>query len=295
MLSAKRASLWIRILALLILAAFSFFFLSKWIPETDYVQYSMEQIEEINKTILAFEAATLSASLAISALPDDFGSSYAEALTDLNVFFVLIMVILLVEKLLLTFGFQFAFAMAVPIACILCVLAILTRRDSLKSLGARLCILGLAVALAVPCSTFVTDLVAEDLTAYVEETIAETDSGAEKLNLAMVSDTQDKSIFDKLSDLFSTAIQGVTDLMQYFQNMITKCMYAIAIMLLKTIVMPILTFVFLKWVLNETLHIMAPVPRVMVVQEAIRGSNANSSALLEEAEALLQMGDRGHE
>ena len=46
MSSAKRISLWIRILPLLIIAAFSFFFLSKWIPETDYVQYSMEQIEE---------------------------------------------------------------------------------------------------------------------------------------------------------------------------------------------------------------------------------------------------------
>ena len=86
MLSTKHAKLSIKILALLILAAFSFFFMSKWIPETDYIQYSMEQVEENNRTVLAFEAATLSASLAISAMPEDFGSSYADALTDLNIF-----------------------------------------------------------------------------------------------------------------------------------------------------------------------------------------------------------------
>ena len=291
MLSTKQAKLSIRILALLILAAFSFFFLSKWIPETDYVKYSMEQVEQNNRTVLAFEAATLSASLAISAMPEDFGSSYADALTDLNIFFALILVMLLIEKLLLIFGFKFAFSIAVPIACGLCIIAILTQRDAFKTLAARLCILGLAVALAVPCSTLISDVVATDLNTYVEETIAETDDGAEKLNLAMVSDESDQTIFDKLSGLFSTAIQGVTDLMQYFQNMITKCMYAIAIMLLKTIVMPIVTFFFLRWVLNETFHIMVPVPQVKVIRERIRGNNDGSDSLLDEAEELLMIGD----
>lgn len=291
MLSTKHAKLSIKILALLILAAFSFFFMSKWIPETDYIQYSMEQVEQNNKTVLAFEAATLSASLAISAMPEDFGSSYADALTDLNIFFALILVMLLIEKLLLIFGFKFAFSIAVPIACALCIIAILTQREAFRTLAARLCILGLAVALAVPCSTLISDVVAADLNTYVEETIAETDDGAEKLNLAMVSDEGDQTIFDKLSDLFSTAIQGVIDLMQYFQNMITKCMYAIAIMLLKTIVMPIVTFFFLRWVLNETFHIMVPVPHVKVIRESIRGNNDDSDSLLEEAEELLMIGD----
>ena len=292
MLSTKHAKLSIRILSLLILAAFSFFFLSKWIPETDYVQYSMEQVEQNNKTVLAFEAATLSASLAISAMPEDFGSSYADALTDFNIFFTLILVMLLIEKLLLIFGFKFAFSLAVPIACGLWIISVFTRRDSFRTLGTRLCILGLAVALAVPCSTFISDVVAADLNAYVEDTIAETDDGAEKLNLAMVSEDNDKTIFDRLSDLFSTAIQGVTDLMQYFQNMITKCMYAIAIMLLKAIVMPIVTFFFLRWVLNETFHIMVPVPQVRVIRERIRGNgDSDSDSLLEEAEELLMIGD----
>lgn len=251
----------------------------------------MEQVEQNNKTVLAFEAATLSASLAISAMPEDFGSSYADALTDLNIFFALILVMLLIEKLLLIFGFKFAFSIAVPIACALCIIAILTQREAFRTLAARLCILGLAVALAVPCSTLISDVVAADLNTYVEETIAETDDGAEKLNLAMVSDEGDQTIFDKLSDLFSTAIQGVIDLMQYFQNMITKCMYAIAIMLLKTIVMPIVTFLFLRWVLNETFHIMVPVPHVKVIRESIRGNNDDSNSLLEEAEELLMIGD----
>jgi len=92
----------------------------------------------------------------------------------------------------------------------------------------RLCILGLAIALVVPCSTHITNYVAADLTAYVEETIAETENGADKLNTAMESDEEGKNIFEKLSELFQTAIRDISDLLLHFQNNIRRCMNSIA-------------------------------------------------------------------
>ena len=295
MLSKEHAQLTCKIIALLLVAAVSLLFVAKWMPETEYVKYSMEQVEKNNDTVLALEGATLAASLAISAFPDDFGSSYANALTDLNIFFILILIMLLLEKLLLIFGFKFAFSFAVPVACLAYVLALLLRKDALKPFAARLCILGLAIALAVPSSIYVGDIIAEDLNAYVEETIAETNSGAEKLNSAMSGENDDQTIFEKVSNLFSTAITGVTELMEHFKNMVTKCMYAIVIMIVKTIVMPILTFFFLRWILNETFHIMVPAPQVKVIREKVRGelddNNDESKSLLESAEELLAIGE----
>jgi hypothetical protein len=226
MLSTKHAKLSCKILALLLVAAVSFFFVAKWVPESEYIKYSMEQVEKNNDTVLALESATLAASLAISAFPDDFASSYANALTDLNIFYILILIMLLIEKLLLIFGFKFAFSFAVPVACIAYTIAVLLHKEPLKSFSARLCILGLAVAFAVPCSIYVGDVVAEDLNTYVEETIAETNSGADKLNAAMSGTDSNQTIFDKLSNLFATAINGVTELVQHFKNMVTKCIYA---------------------------------------------------------------------
>ncbi len=294
MLSSKHAKLCIKIIALLILAAFSFFFMAKWIADSEYVQYSMEQVESNNNTVMAFEAAALSASLAISAMPGDFASSYADLFTNLNIFFVLILVILLVEKLLLIFGFKFAFSIAIPVACILTATATLTQRDEFKNLAARICIIGLAVALAVPGSIYITDLVATDLNAYVEQTIAETNDGAEKINTAAAGEEDSSTFFDNISELFSNAIDGAKDLMQYFKNMITKCIYAIAIMLLKTMVMPIVTFLFLRWIMNETVHIMLPTPLPKYLREQTNNytpkDSSDRNSTLEEAKELVANG-----
>ena len=292
MLSEKHAKIWIRILALLIVAAFSFLFLAGWATDSKYAQYSMEQVEKNNKTVMAFEAAALSASLAISMLPDDFGSSYAEAFTELNAFFVLILVMLVVEKLLLVFGFKFAFCVAVPVACLLLIFAHLTKRDGFKVFAVRLCVLGLAVSLAVPGSTYIADVVSADLDAYVEQTIAETNEGAEKLNTAAAGESNG-DFFENVSVLFSNAIQGVKELMQYFRNMITKCMYAIAIMLIKTAVMPIITFFFLRWALNETVHILTPVQQVRIVDDRNDEEDGDDEeeSMVERARELLGIGE----
>lgn len=114
----------------------------------------------------------------------------------------------------------------------------------------------------VPFSSYVTNHVAADLTAYVEETISETAAGANKLNGAMDSGSEDKNIFEKLSDLFQTAIKDISDLMLHFQNSIRRCMHSIAILILTNCIMPLLTFFFLKWILKETFNIVIPTPHL---------------------------------
>lgn len=258
MLSTKRANMISKILSLLLVAALSFFFVSSWITDTAFVKDSLESIEENNQTVMVLSAATLSASLALSAMPDDFGSSLANTLSQMNTFFVIILAILLLEKVLLLYGIKLAFGLLIPWACIAGAISVAIGRNALKSFALRLGVLGLAIALVVPCSTHVTNYVAEDLTAYVEATIAETEDGAGKLNAAMESDGEDKNMFEKLSELFQTAISGIADLLQHFQNIIRRCMNSIAILIFKNLIMPLLTFFVLKWVLNETFSISLP-------------------------------------
>ncbi|MBQ1620520.1 MAG: hypothetical protein II094_05915, partial [Oscillospiraceae bacterium] len=81
MLSTKKATLAIRILSLLLIAALSFFVLTAVIPRLGFVKSSLESVEESSATVMKFSAATLSTSLAISALPDDFASPLAESLS----------------------------------------------------------------------------------------------------------------------------------------------------------------------------------------------------------------------
>jgi len=260
MLSTKNATLAIKVLALCLAAVISFFGLTAWIPDSGFVENSIESVEESNNTVMRLSAATLATAVAISALPDDFATPLAESLADMNIYFVAILVVLFLEKILILYGVKAAFAVIIPVACVAGVLAIMAKKEFLKSFAIRLCILGMAVALVVPCSTHVTNIVAADLTAYVDSTIDETNEGADKLNEAMVDGAEDKTVFEKLSDLFQTAVSGVSDLMVHFQNTIRKCMNSIAILILTNCLMPLMTFFILKWILKETFQIVIPMP-----------------------------------
>lgn len=256
----KNPTLVIKTLALVLAAALSFFVAARFLPDMGFVRDSLESVEENRDTVMEFSAATLSTSLAVSALPDDFATPLADSLADMNVYFVGILVVLFLEKILLKSGIELAFAVMVPLACLLGILSAFTRRELLKSLAVRLCVLALAVAFVVPCSTYLTGVVADELLTYVDETIAETNDGADKLHEVMEDDGGDKTIFEKLSGLFQTAIDGVSDLMTYFQNTIRRCMNSIAILIVTNLLMPLLTFFLLKWILKETFHIAIPAP-----------------------------------
>jgi len=250
----------IQIVLLFLAAILSFSIIAATLPETKFVQESLNSVEESSSTVTKFSAATMSTSLAISALPDDFATPLADSLADMNLYFMVILVALFLEKILIQYGISIAFRILIPLACCAGLLSIATKKNFLKGLAIRIGVLGLAVAFVVPCSTHITDIVASDLTAYVNETIEETENGAGKLNEAMESSSEDKTIFEKLSDLFQTAVHGISDLMVHFQNTIRKCLNSIAILILTNCLMPLLTFLVLKWILRELFQIAAPLP-----------------------------------
>ena len=284
MLSKKYAEPVRNILILVLIGVFSFFVVTSWLPDRDFIQDSLESVEESSNTVMKFSAATLSTSLAISALPDDFATPLADSLADMNIYFIAILVMLHFEQLLIRYGVKLAFAIAIPVACGIGILSILLKKELLKGIAARVAVLGLAVALVVPCSTHITNYVAADLTAYVENTIADTEDGADKLNEAMDGGTEEQTIFEKLSDLFQTAINDMSNLLTHFQNTIRKCMNSIAILILTNCLMPIVNFFILKWILKETFHIALPMPQMRRKRhsdsDSGSGSNDSGSELL---------------
>ena len=284
MLSKKYAEPVRNILILVLIGVFSFFVITSWLPDRGFIKDSIKSVEESSNTVMKFSAATLSTSLAISALPDDFATPLADSLADMNIYFIAILVMLHFEQLLIRYGVKLAFAIAIPVACGIGILSILLKKELLKGIAARVAVLGLAVALVVPCSTHITNYIAADLTAYVENTIADTEDGGDKLNEAMEGGTEEQTMFEKLSDLFQTAINDMSNLMTHFQNTIRKCMNSIAILILTNCLMPIVNFFILKWILKETFHIALPMPQMRRKRhsdsDSGSGSNDSGSELL---------------
>ena len=254
----KNPKLVIKIVALLLVAALSVFIVKDTIPKTQFVQSSIESVEENRSTIMKFSAATLSASLAISALPDDFATPLAKLLSDMNTYFVFLLTVLLFEGILLKSGLDAAFGFMIPIACILAAISLGTKKEMLKNLAAKLLILALAVAFVVPCSTHMTKIVAAELQSYVEDTIVETEEGLGQIDDVIKGDGDSKTVFEKISGLLHSAIKGMSDLFTHIQNTIRKCMNAVAILIVTNFVMPLLTFFILKWILKESFNVVIP-------------------------------------
>ena len=281
----KRVVKLTKCLAALFVMVLSIFVLAGRVPETKMITSTVESIEKSNETIRNFSGATIATSLAITALPDDFATPLAETLVDMNTYFIFIFAVLFVEKLIVVEGVKLAFIYIIPAACALYIAYVLVGKDQLKAFAVKLVILGLAVVFVIPFSTHFAEKVCADYLVYVDETIDETTSGAEKVNEIMVSG-EEESIFDKLSEAFKTAIQGITDLLTYFENVIKKCVNAIAIMIVTTFVVPMLILLLFRWLLNGLFGWNIPRPQI-----SIRPPKWKK----EDGEEVLKIEDKGDE
>lgn len=251
----KRIEKIVRILAVIFIMVFSMNVLFYKIPETKWVQESIESLEKSQETIMTFSGTTIATSIAISALPDDFASPLAGTISDLNVYFVFMLIVVFVEKLLVVEGIKIALAWVVPIACVLYVAHILSAKDVFKDFSKKLLILGIAVITVIPVSTHFTETVCEDYMAYVEQTIEETEAGAEEIKSS------------------GSIIQNVDNMLTYFKNVVKKCVNSVAIMVVITFVVPLMVLMLFKWLLKElfSLHIPIPDKQLMDLQTKVKG------------------------
>lgn len=253
-----------KILFAIFIMVFSFTVLTHKIPESEYVQKTIERLDESQNTIMTFSGTTIATSLAISALPDDFASPLASTVSDLNTYFIFLFAVIFVEKLIVIEGIKISFAYIIPAACILYVLSILTTKEVFKNFATKLLILGISIIMVIPVSTHFTETVCEDYLVYVDETIAEADAGAAKINEVMASSNEESTFFDKLSDAFKTAIESMSDLLTYFENVVKKCVNSVAIMLVINFVLPLLILMLFRWLLNELFALHFPTSNIQI-------------------------------
>lgn len=242
----------------LFFAVFSIVVLAKKIPETRFVMESVESIESSKESVMGLTGATLATSLAISALPDDFASPIAETLSDLNKYSVLILAALLVERLIVVIGTKIAFMYVIPIACAIYTMGVWLKKIGLKNFAFKMGILGLMLILVIPFSTHFIDSVGGEYLQYVSNTIDETNEGAGKINEILAQGETGETLTEKLSGLVNMAIKGVNELIAYFENGVKKCITSLAIIIVCTCVMPIVTLLLFKWLLKELFSIKFP-------------------------------------
>lgn len=259
MLSEKNAKRLIGFLLPILLAVTSVFWLSDVVPKTEIMTNSLESLDESKNTVAMFTGATIAASVAISALPDDFATPLANSLANMNKYFIVVLVALFLERIILVEGVEIVFLYAIPIACGLFILYQLSKQEFFKNIATKILILSIAIVLVIPCSTTFSKVVGSDYLDYVDSTIEETQHGSDVINEALSAESSKSGIFQKISATLSNVITGAKELLNYFNGLIKKCINAIAIMIIMTVVLPVIILLFFKWLLKELFSISIPV------------------------------------
>ncbi len=253
-----------KILALFLAIVVSQLVLADKVAKTEYVTTSEESLEESRNRVMAFSGATLTASTAISILPQDWANPVANSLADMNKYFVFIFATIFLEKLILVEGIKISFIYIIPAACILYMIYVISHKDKLKEWAVKIMILGASIVCVIPISTHFTEMVGADYMEYVDETIAEANAGAEKIYEVDTENEDKEAVLSKLENIFASAFQGVKDLFTYFNQLLSKCINSIAIMIITTFVLPFFILLFFKWLLKElfSLHLNLPIPKI---------------------------------
>ena len=264
------------ITAPLIFALLSFFLLAKTTSSIDFHKANIESLEDKKDKVMELTAASAAASAAITLIPGDVATPIASELADLSSKFVIVICAIYVEKYLLTLTGYLAFAILIPIACIIFSIAVLLHRRSMMRISFRVGLLGLAFFLVIPASLQVSRMIEDTYHESIEATInsatqtaeeieAESESIAESIQTeADAAESKEESsggIADTIGgwinsvsesgrELTENITSSVNQSTEAFRQLFNNMLEAFAVMLVTSCVIPILVLLLFVWMVK---------------------------------------------
>lgn len=279
------------VVVLAVLALVSLFPLKDTFSSPNTYSSTIETLDEKKANVTALVASSTALSAGISALPDDTGSAVADKLMDVSVDLGIVLVVIYLEKYLLTILGFVAFGILAPVGLVaLAVSVVLLGRSAVSRtfahVAVRLLLLGAILVAVVPASVWITDRIDETYAVSVstETTVEQPEVEAEP------QQTQDESgggsIFDFITNIpqmvtnIPQAISdGVTSVTQDILDQVNALIESFAVMIVTSCVVPILVLVFFLWVANMLLGIKIEVPVAALQQRARSARRGARSAV----------------
>ncbi len=249
---------------LIAIAALSFFVLAGIVSNPETYDGIFSTLDEKKGNVMGLVATTTSASAAVTVIPGDIGTPIADKLADFSTYFMIILAVIYLEKMLLpTLGF-FGIGILIPVACILFTIAVFQRRGSsakanLQRLGTKLATFGLAIVLVVPVSVWLTDSIDNSF----EGTLAATNKAAQQATEELEESTQggdsttegesaeEQGFLEGIAGAIQNGInglgQGAQDALANLQQQLNTMIDTLAVMIVTSCLIPLLVlFVFFQ-------------------------------------------------
>ncbi|WP_299091334.1 hypothetical protein [uncultured Microbacterium sp.] len=283
---------------LLAFAVLSIFVLSRLTADPVLLGGVRNSLNDQQATVGGLAAGATALSAALSLVPQGALEPLANQLADVSGWFVVIIASIILQKILITVAGPVAFGLIVPLACVLGIIALYTRRVAFRSLSIRFAAFGLVLCFAVPASILISNALtstyagltsagaaAEDAADEAEDAIAEDAAAAEEA--AKPADDGDDSLLDSVGDWISGAADDVGDAVGGALNSLNDIkddavgalnsyMEKFALLVVTTCVIPLLVMLLLGWVIKLLFSIDIAVGRIghTLQAHASRGTRA---------------------
>lgn len=288
---------------LAVLALVSFLPLKDTFSSPDTYTSTIETLDEKKTNVTALVASSTALSAGISVLPDDTGSAVADKLMDMSVNLGIVLVVIYLEKYLLTILGFVTFGILVPTGLVsLAVAVILLGRSAVSRafthIAVRLLLLGAILVAVVPTSVWITDRIDETYTiSTTVETGSETEQPQVETGEQQPQDESESggvldfitglpeaitSIPETVANIPQAVSEGITSVTQDMLDQVNALIESFAVMIVTSCVVPILVLVFFLWAANMLLGIKVEVPVAALQQrarEARRGARGTVASI----------------
>ena len=252
---------------LVVIALVSFFVLGAKYSTPEAYQGTIAALDAKKETVMGLVAGSTGSSAAISVLPGDLGTPIAEKLVDLSSDFLIVIAAIYLAKYLLTILGLVAFRFLVPAGCVMGALTlVLWNRvhgiDGLGRIGLKLVLLGLAAALVVPASVWVSTKIEQTYEASIQQTLATAEQTSEEIQ-KHATEEESSSWIDSLSNAVTSVTQlpeEALKLAEQAKTSLNNFIEALAVMIVTSCVIPILVLLFFLWLVNLILGVNISLP-----------------------------------
>lgn len=242
----------------------SVFVLEQVFINVDMHAGSIIYLDQKSSDIITLSASTTAASAAISLIPTDAGAPIAEQLMDFNLYFLIILCGIFIEKYLLTISGYIVFNFLIPIASACGIGYILLKSQKAKMIGGKLCAFSVVLILVVPTSVQLSKLIDQTHQISLQQNIEDSDSLTEESE-GIENEEGEGNWLDNLGNMIGDGISsltsGVSDLVNKGEALLSDLLETVAVMIITSCFIPILVFLILYWATKLILGVEIPLPQ----------------------------------
>lgn len=250
-----------------LLMACSIWFGSHTASDPKTYKKTIAELNEKSADVAKMSVATLGMSTLIAAVPGDSTTPIANYLVDLNSWLLIIMMVLTLEKYLLTIIGKAVFWLIIPIGLALIGMSIPPKSRSLKIRGFNILLAGFLIWAIVPTGMMVSRDIERTYGFSVSDVANETENIQNKATEIEESDdsedSDDKEDENIISGFISKAKDAVEDVVinpleekvAQAKKMVDTVVNAIIVLVITSCVIPLFTLIAFLLLIKVTLHL----------------------------------------